>query len=60
METATGDHYYWSTACFHGKHEYCNAMIGYQGQKRPAQCKFCDARCQCLCHIDTPSNEKRS
>lgn len=45
-------HDYLSTACFHGKHDYCNSMVGYQGIKRPAQCKFCDARCICTCHDD--------
>lgn len=41
-----------STACLHGEHSYCNSMTGYQGVKRPAQCKFCDARCICDCHKD--------
>lgn len=41
---------YLSTACFHGHHDYCAAMTGYQGEKRPAKCKFCDAWCICTCH----------
>lgn len=45
------EHEYLSTACLHEQHEYCNAMVGYQGQKRPATCKFCDAKCVCLCHL---------
>jgi hypothetical protein len=43
-------HVYLSTACLHGQHDYCAAMTGYQGAKRPAQCKFCDATCVCWCH----------
>lgn len=43
-------HHYLSTGCFHGKHDYCNSMTGYQGAKRPARCKFCDAKCLCACH----------
>ena len=42
--------HYLSTACYHEKHDYCAAMTGYQGEKRPSQCKFCDARCVCVCH----------
>lgn len=44
-------HEYLSTSCFHGHHEYCRSMTGYQGNKRPAQCKFCDAKCRCQCHV---------
>lgn len=44
------EHRYLSTACFHNRHGYCKAMTGYQGAKRPAQCKFCEARCHCPCH----------
>lgn len=43
-------HLYLSTACHHGEHAYCAAMTGYQGAKRPAQCKFCRAPCICECH----------
>ena len=32
-------HDYLSTACFHGLHERCRQ-----------QCKFCDVKCNCLCH----------
>lgn len=44
------DHKYFSTACFHGDHDYCKSMTGYKGRKRPGQCKFCDAKCVCWCH----------
>lgn len=44
------EHDYLSTACLHDEHQYCAAMTGYQGAKRPAQCKFCEARCVCPCH----------
>lgn len=48
---AAGDvHEYLSTSCLHGRHEYCAAMIGLSGAKRPAQCKFCEAGCVCACH----------
>lgn len=45
-----GQHRYLSTACLHGDHGYCAAKVGAQGEKRPAQCKFCEARCLCSCH----------
>lgn len=44
---AAGGHVYLSTACYHGEHGYCAAMTGWQGEKRPGQCKFCEARCVC-------------
>lgn len=48
-------HEYLSTGCLHGRHDYCNSMLGYQGSKRPGQCKFCGAQCICKCHqIGTP------
>jgi hypothetical protein len=43
-------HEYLSTACYHLDHDYCNAMTGYSGRKRPGQCKFCEAKCTCQCH----------
>lgn len=43
-------HSYLSTGCLYGEHAYCQAMTGYQGEKRPGVCKFCDARCMCACH----------
>jgi hypothetical protein len=43
-------HYYLSTGCLHGRHDYCNAMKGLDGAKAPAQCKFCRAHCRCPCH----------
>ena len=45
-----GQHVYWSTGCFHGKHDYCASMTGQAGSKRPAECKFCQAACICWCH----------
>lgn len=50
MSTGTDPHVYLSTACRHERHDYCTAMVGLQGAKRPARCKFCDARCVCPCH----------
>lgn len=51
-------HRYLSTACVHAAepgreelHEYCQANTGQAGQKRPATCKFCDAHCECWCHL---------
>lgn len=44
-------HQYLSTGCLHGHHHYCGAMVGWQGAKRPARCKFCDAMCECSCHV---------
>lgn len=41
---------YCSTACLHGEHEYCKSNTGSQGQKIPAQCKFCGLKCSCPCH----------
>lgn len=55
--TITTPHEYLSTACFHGEHDYCNAMTGYNGRKRPAQCKFCETKCTCSCHIDLSIKE---
>lgn len=43
-------HAYLSTACLHGRHERCDSMIGVDGTKRPATCKYCDARCVCAHH----------
>ncbi|MHB9756477.1 hypothetical protein ACYBSK_19040 [Streptomyces sp. BYX5S] len=43
-------HEYLSTGCLHNQHHYCQSMTGYQGEKRPGRCKFCDARCVCSCH----------
>lgn len=43
-------HVYLSTGCLHGEHAYCQSMTGQQGEKRPGRCKFCDARCTCVCH----------
>lgn len=49
MTTAT--HVYLSTACLHGEHGYCGCQVTGDGKpKKPAECKFCDARCICECH----------
>ncbi|MBB1252901.1 hypothetical protein H3146_05905 [Streptomyces sp. OF3] len=49
-----GRHVYLSTGCLHGRHDYCQAMTGANGQKRPGQCKFADEHgctpCVCPCH----------
>ncbi|MEU6663977.1 hypothetical protein [Streptomyces sp. NPDC046821] len=45
-------HEYLSTGCLHGEHAYCQSMTGYQGEKRPGRCKFCDAQCSCSCHME--------
>ena len=45
------EHRYLSTGCLHDQHDYCAAMTGQQGAKRPATCKFCDAHCVCPCHV---------
>lgn len=50
VAATTSEHSYLSTACLHHRHDYCEAMVGYQGEKRPAQCKFCEAKCVCRCH----------
>jgi hypothetical protein len=60
-------HRYFSTACYHDEHGYCQARqatdyLGQDFNRRPAQCKFCGAPCICPCHglhiqsdgIDTP------
>jgi len=46
-----GQHRYLSTGCLHGEHGYCQSNTGSQGQKIPAQCKFCQAPCVCSCHL---------
>ena len=45
-----GIHAYLSTGCLHGDHDYCNAMTGMNGTKRPGVCKHCPAACRCHCH----------
>jgi hypothetical protein len=51
---ATG-HHYLSTGCLHGEHGYCSNVDGIAGLKKPAQCKFCTAPCQCPCHGEQPA-----
>jgi hypothetical protein len=44
-------HRYTSTACLHGEHDYCSGTTRQDGgSKTPAQCKFCRAKCLCICH----------
>jgi hypothetical protein len=52
-------HEYLSTSCWHGDHNYCShkkvleqPVDGdeYIRTKKPAECKFCNARCICPCH----------
>lgn len=50
--TADDQHVYLSTGCWHGDHDYCQSMTGLNGAKRPGECKFCSAPCQCPCHHD--------
>lgn len=50
LDTQAGQHVYLSTGCFHGDHDYCKAMTGLNGAKRPASCKKCGAKCICGCH----------
>jgi hypothetical protein len=53
-------HRYLSTGCRHGEHGYCQSNTGSQGDKRPAECKFCAAKCVCSCHFPgslLPSSE---
>lgn len=52
LHTSSGTfvHRYLSTACLHGEHVYCASDQGQQGPKKPATCKFCEARCSCVCH----------
>lgn len=45
-------HDYLSTACLHGRHDYCSARSGQVGPKTPATCKFCPAKCRCTCHAE--------
>lgn len=44
-------HRYLSTGCRHGEHGYCQSNTGSQGDKTPAQCKFCGSGCVCSCHM---------
>jgi len=49
-----GSHVYLSTSCEHENHGYCSSRRGSNGEtawdKKPAECKFCDAPCICWCH----------
>ncbi len=46
----TGRHVYLSTGCIAGRHDYCSAPAGAQGDKQPARSKFSQAPCVCWCH----------
>ena len=51
-------HDYLSTACLHGRHDYCSGDRRLDGQpKIPARCKWCSAACRCTCHQATAGNE---
>lgn len=48
---SNGAHWYWSTHCRHGNHDACNSVELAPGVPRQAaQCKTCQAPCQCQCH----------
>lgn len=51
-----GAHHYLATGCLHGQHAYCQGQTGRAGTKKPATCKFCDARCICHCHQETAAD----
>lgn len=51
----TEEHVYLSTSCLHGEHDYCKNIKSQAGPKRPAECKFCSAKCVCKCHGACPS-----
>ena len=63
----SGQHHYLSTGCLHGDqvlpdgrtgHQYCQSDTGKNGAKRPAECKFCAAPCQCPCHQTTTTEQE--
>jgi hypothetical protein len=47
-------HVYLSTSCMHERHDYCASPVGSNGEtswiKVAGACKFCPARCICMCH----------
>ena len=44
-------HIYLSTGCLHGRHDYCQGKTTGDGTaKAPGRCKFCTAKCICVCH----------
>ncbi len=49
-QAVTGRHTYLSTGCLAGRHDYCAAMTGIQGEKRGGRSKFTDAPGICPCH----------
>ena len=54
--TEATEHHYLSTGCLHDQHDYCSNVDGIAGLKKPAQCKFCTAPCQCPCHTTPKEN----
>lgn len=44
-------HVYFSTSCLHDDHAYCQATTGSMGLKQPTECKFCNLKCVCACHV---------
>ncbi len=59
MPQQGGTHEYLSTGCLHGEHGYCKGETGAVGAKRPAECKFCGARCICDCHAEVNAAMER-
>lgn len=46
-----GEHYYLSTSCFHGLHSHCRSAVNIDDEdKIPGTCKYCPAKCICVCH----------
>lgn len=57
-------HFYLSTSCHHGEHDYCKSDTveeliphwadggaeTFTRDKKPGECKFCFAPCICPCH----------
>ncbi len=51
-------HQYLSTGCLHGNHAYCASTTTTTAvAKVPAKCKFCEARCVCVCHRQEPDDD---
>lgn len=53
VQASTAPHVYLSTACLHGRHEYCACDVRWlTGEKTPHTCKWCPAQCICPCHAE--------
>ena len=51
LDDGRAEHRYLSTACLHGRHDYCAGAARLDGgTKAPARCKWCQAACVCDCH----------